>query len=373
MKEGKNGVANMATSEAVEAVTVQALLPFRAMAVSVWETQLLAMPKDSDNDEFKALGKLRKEINSDRQRMFVFPVNDGMRTSSISVHWAYLCWIPSKTLFLVNTFDGAKTLARIEAVVSLVLQGLERHIIPFLDLPAGFQALSPMTKLPVVAKQPNNHCCAYQGAAAVASILAEMKQNNPFPVLAALQKGTFCPQVDEKALRLQTLLKLAGGVEIFPLPKPAVGGFSLSSPRPTMSGASKASVVIHNEDSDDSDGCDDSKEEAKKSQNKALGQFMTRMFNGQKISQRPSDGYIDGTAMAQANGVQLKIFNKTKQCKEFINALTIRLNNNYKVYFFVMFKIYPRFQKNRTQVPKQNPYKFLIGVNFCTFCISIRN
>ena len=41
------------------------------------------------------------------------------------------------------------------------------------------------------------------------------------------------------------------------------------------------------------------------SENSNLGQFLTRVFNGFEISQRVSDGFVNGTAMAKSCGSKL--------------------------------------------------------------------
>ena len=52
-----------------------------------------------------------------------------------------------------------------------------------------------------------------------------------------------------------------------------------------------------------------------------LGQFLTRVFNGYEISQRESDGFLNGTAMGKAGGKLVKDYNVLQRTKNFKKEL----------------------------------------------------
>jgi len=77
----------------------------------------------------------------------------------------------------------------------------------------------------------------------------------------------------------------------------------------------------------------------------ALGQFLSRMFNGQEIQQRASDGFVNGTAMAKAGGKNMKEYTRSKRANNYKSALKSILPNDMKVhtpalFAFVMFVHY---------------------------------
>jgi len=57
------------------------------------------------------------------------------------------------------------------------------------------------------------------------------------------------------------------------------------------------------------------------SSSQALGQFLTRTFNGHEIKQRVEDGFVDATAMARVGGRKTKHYHENKATKKRIEAI----------------------------------------------------
>ena len=55
--------------------------------------------------------------------------------------------------------------------------------------------------------------------------------------------------------------------------------------------------------------------------NISLNQFLTRVFNGNEIEQRDSDGFLNGTTMGKVGGKKMKDYNQLIRADKFKIAL----------------------------------------------------
>uniref|UniRef100_A0A6C0BMV7 Uncharacterized protein n=1 Tax=viral metagenome TaxID=1070528 RepID=A0A6C0BMV7_9ZZZZ len=62
--------------------------------------------------------------------------------------------------------------------------------------------------------------------------------------------------------------------------------------------------------------------------NTALGEFLTRIFQGHKIKQRASDGFVDATAICTMFKKRLGAYNATKSAVKFKTAAMLKLNTS---------------------------------------------
>ena len=60
--------------------------------------------------------------------------------------------------------------------------------------------------------------------------------------------------------------------------------------------------------------------------NGAMGQYLTRFFNGKSINQRVDDGFVDATTMSINQGSELYKYNRTKRAKKYEKAVIKTIN-----------------------------------------------
>ena len=63
--------------------------------------------------------------------------------------------------------------------------------------------------------------------------------------------------------------------------------------------------------------------------NQPLSKYLTRIFHGQVIRQRDTDGYVNMTDMSKASGKIVKGYNQSKRGKDMMLALREHLGDDF--------------------------------------------